>query len=421
MVSVGTRGDVQPFVAVAQRLTARGHDVVVASHREHEPFVRRHGCVFRDAGASMRSVLESELGRAWIESADSLTRYARTMRAVGDAMWPAQLAAAEAMTEDVDAIVAHPFALHAFHQAEARRLPTVSAALVPFVPSRGVAPLFFPRLPAWGWLRLLLGNLTTRSVYATVAHHHEPYRATLGLPSARPDPFPKLRAAGVPVLHLYSPSLVPRPADWPADVGVTGFAFLPDDASFVPPAGLERFLADGEPPIYVGFGSMTGKAPVELTATVVDAVRRARVRAVIGRGWGGTDPVEGDDVFVVEDVPHGWLFPRVRAVVHHGGVGTLAAGLRAGRPGVVAAFFGDQPFWGHALAARGAGPRPLLRRQIDAASLAASIGEVLGERRYSERARAVAAELAAEDGAGAAAAFLERHLTRPRPELWRRT
>jgi sterol 3beta-glucosyltransferase len=224
---------------------------------------------------------------------------------------------------------------------------------------------------------------------------------------------------GVPMLALYSEAVFPRPSDWPELAQVTGFCMLPTPSGYVAPPALERFLEAGATPIYVGFGSMTGRDPEELTRTVMDGVRRAGVRAVMVTGWGGlTAADQGDDILLVDDVPHEWLFPRVRAVVHHGGAGTLAAGLYAGKPTLVAPFFGDQPFWGEMAASLGVGPRPMKKRGLDAKRLASAIEALLSTPSYAEAAARVAEHLAGEDGVAKAADAIVDAIARARDDPW---
>jgi sterol 3beta-glucosyltransferase len=326
---------------------------------------------------------------------------------------------ADAFFEGAEAVLMHPFALHAMHHAEARRLPAILVSLIPVVPSRVQAPLFFPRAPAWGWLRSYVTNLSLEKIYQTVAHIHEPHRRALGLGPLGPNIIRTLRRRRIPCVQLYSAHVSPRPPDWEDDVHVTGFCFLPAPSDYVPERGLAQFLAGGEAPIYVGFGSMTGRDPEELAKTAIAAIRRARVRAVLCTGWGGLSRgIGGDDVFVVDDVPHDWLFPRVRSVLHHGGAGTLAAGLRAGRPTGIAAFFADQPFWGEMAARAGVGPRPLPKRSIDANRLGDMIERLVGDESYARAAERMQAALAREDGAGAAAEVIAGHLARASHTFW---
>jgi sterol 3beta-glucosyltransferase len=209
-----------------------------------------------------------------------------------------------------------------------------------------------------------------------------------------------------PVLYGFSPAVVPHPRDWPPGRVVTGYWWPHVAPDWAPPAELAAFLEAGPPPVFVGFGSMTPDRP-DLGRVVTDAVRAAGVRAVVQAGWadltGG-----GDDVLAVGEVPHGWLFPRTAAAVHHAGAGTTAAVLRAGVPGVGLPVAVDQPFWADRAARLGTGPPPVPLARVDAAGLAASITAATTVSAYRRRAERVAARIRAEDGPGAAVAAVER-------------
>src|SRR5690606_27676135 len=192
---------------------------------------------------------------------------------------------------------------------------------------------------------------------------------------------PHLRAQGEPHLFGYSRHLVAKPADWGPAHHVTGYWFLEPAEGLA--ADLEDFISSGEPPVYVGFGS-GGTADGWRTAEiVVEATRRAGLRAVMSRGWGGLSLGELDDrVFVVDETPHGLLFPKMSAVVHHGGAGTTGAALRAGVPQVVVPFLADQAFWGSRVASVGAGPSPIPQRRLSVETLELALREVTGDASY---------------------------------------
>lgn len=201
--------------------------------------------------------------------------------------------------------------------------------------------------------------------------------------------------------YLWSQSLIAKPIDWGSHIKITGFSFLALADSYTPPPDLVAFLDKGPPPIYIGFGSIVVDDPQGLTQMIFEAVKTARVRAIVSKGWGG---VGGNDMHVPENIyligscPHDWLFKRVSAVVHHGGAGTTAAGIAAGRPTVVVPFFGDQPFWGQMLARAGAGPMPIPFKDMTAESLAESIEFAL-KPEVQKAAQKMSQQIAQENGA----------------------
>ncbi len=225
-----------------------------------------------------------------------------------------------------------------------------------------------------------LGMRGTEVIFGRVMDR---FRADLGLPRrrGRHDPLRSPDGGPVTVLHAVSPQVLPRPGDWPDTASVTGYWFLHDTEAEIGalPPDLECFLDAGEPPVFVGFGSMSGPDPAATTRTVLDAVAQTGRRAVLATGWGGLAPGEvPGSVFVAAEVPHHLVLPRTSVVVHHGGAGTTAAAVAAGRPQVVCPFVADQPFWGRRMAQLGVAPSPVPQRRLTAAKLAEAIGHAAG-------------------------------------------
>jgi UDP:flavonoid glycosyltransferase YjiC (YdhE family) len=286
----------------------------------------------------------------------------------------------------------------------------IAEALIHFQPSRATRAFPHPLMRhAFGANRLSFG-VVDHLGWQLLRPFVNPWRReVLGLPEL-PLRGPMHRVRDVPVLCCFSAAVVPRPADWPPNVHLTGYWFL-DEPAWAPGTDLAEFLVGGPPPVYVGFGSMMPRDPEEMLRVVRSALCRAGLRGVMNGGaWRetGTPANSGDDaLLLVEDVPHSWLFPHMAAVVHHGGAGTTAAGLRAGTPTVTCPFFGDQLFWGERVAALGAGPPPLPVGRLDAGTLAARLSAAVGDPVVRRRAALVGRRIRAEDGVGHACAILE--------------
>ena len=237
---------------------------------------------------------------------------------------------------------------------------------------------------------------------------------TLGL-----EPLSTLWAPGqlfrmkVPYTYLWSPSLVPKPPDWGPEIDITGFVFLDLASSFKPPESLVKFLDDGEPPVYIGFGSIVVDDADKFTKLIFEAVKKAGVRALVSKGWGklGDEDYTPENVYMLENTPHDWLFPRVSAVVHHGGAGSTAIGLKCGKPTLIVPFFGDQPFWGAMVAKSGAGAEPIPYKKLTSDKLAAGI-----ERLLTPEVQRMAEKIAkniADEGDGALNAVKSFHRSLP--------
>jgi len=237
---------------------------------------------------------------------------------------------------------------------------------------------------------------------------------TLGL-----EPVSTLWAPGqlyrlkVPYTYLWSPGLVPKPEDWGPEIDIAGFVFLDLASSFKPPEELVKFLDAGEPPVYIGFGSIVVDDPDKFTNMIFEAVEKAGVRALVSKGWGGLgdDDNTPDNIYMLDNTPHDWLFPKVSAVVHHGGAGTTAIGLKCGKPTMIVPFFGDQQFWGAMIGEAGAGAKPVPYKSLTADKLAEGIRQCLTDEANKE-AKKIAESIEAEgDGAKNAVTSFHRSLT----------
>ena len=421
---VGSRGDVQPFIPIARRLAER-HRVRVATHREFRPMVEQAGLEFYPLEGNPHqlmeyivktggSILPTRVDQIWEDVPKKRAMIAEILESTWRACTEADPDRPEAQPFRADTIVANPPSYGHIHCAEALHIPLHMIFTMPWTatcafphPFANIDPgahrpveSFF----SYGIVDLL--------VWAGIGDLVDAFRArTLGLPPvALTDGAALLDDHEVPFTYLWPESLVPKPAEWGPHIELANFIHHAQAQAYEPPPALLDFLAAGEAPIYVGFGSVVAEDPATLTRTVFRALEKAGARGVVSRGWahlGGEAPPP--NVYLIDDCPHDWLFPRCRAVCHHGGAGTTAAGLRAGLPTVIVPFFGDQFFWGRIVADAGAGPEPIPIRRLDIEHLTAAF-DACRRPQIRDRATELGALLRASDGAELAARSVERHL-----------
>jgi len=396
IVTAGSRGDVAPFTGLGLRLQQAGHQVALAAHGRFADLVRGCGLEHRTLPGDPVELTRARTAAPSPEAAQSV--FAAFLDELGDGV-----VAAVAAGTDLVLTAFGPAPLCRL-AAERFGIPSMGVYLAPGVPTREFPP---PGWPGSGEAspeeNLAAGREVLARSGALYADVLRRLRTELGLPCTAGEPVPP---DDWPICHGYSPAVVPRPADWPAATHVTGYWWPAPSQGWRPAAELVDFLEAGPPPVFIGFGSMT-PSDERLTDVVAAAVERAGVRAVVQAGWAGLGPA-GDDILLVGDLPHEWLFGRVAAVVHHAGAGTTAAGLRAGVPAVPVPVLVDQPFWAERLHRLGVAPRPLPMAELTAETLADALRSCLERPAHRDRAAELAHRIGAEDGAGAVLELVDR-------------
>ncbi|MGE0040888.1 MAG: glycosyltransferase [Vicinamibacterales bacterium] len=408
IVAIGPRGDIQPMIALGAGLRRAGATVRVATHAGFAPVVAAHGL---DA-----AIVQGDAGRffggaAGVAARERLADGARFRRFFDDYLslfYEKLLDEVAAACAGADLVVCWPWTRFATSLAEGLGVPVAIACTYPVMhlPTAAFANPYQAPSTADGHRRTW--RLALPALQAGDAALNRWRQRTLGLPAVgwRED---LRRLRRLPHLLAYSEAVLPRPADWPAGVHVTGYWFLDEAAGYEPPPALARFLDAGAPPVVVGFSSQVSRDPAALTRAVVEAVERSGLRAILLAGFGGIRDAEpAPNLMVAEAVPHDWLFARASAVAHHGGSGTTGAALRAGLPGFAVPFGYDQPLWGERLRALGVGPAPIPARDLTGNRLAAALREVTGEPAMRARAQAIGERIRREDGVRTAVGILER-------------
>ena len=412
-ITIGSRGDVQPYIALGLGLQKEGHPVRLIATQDFETQVKSHGLEFWPIRGNSQESIE---GKEWREVSEKgniiiimnqLIKHA--LRSAIEWMEDARIAC-----QGMDLLITGSVGLSiAISLAEKYHLPLLQAHLIPITPTKTFPSLLVPQtLPNLGGAFNLISNRLTQQmmIQASRPMLNQARQKVLGLPRASLfDPTPACISKNFPTLYGFSPSVIPAPTDWSAENHVTGYWFLDAVDDWTPPSTLLKFLQAGPPPIYIGFGSMSSRNPQETADLVIEAVKKTNQRALLFSGWGGLHKEDlPDSILMLDSTPHDWLFPRVSAVVHHGGAGTTAAGLRAGVPSIVIPFLIDQPFWGKRVYDLGVGPAPIPRSKLPVDKLAQAIQETVTNAAMRQRATDLGAKIQAEDGIANAVEIIQQ-------------
>ena len=410
ILTYGSRGDVQPFVALAVGLQQRGHEVKLAApHRFADladsynvPFVPLPG----DPEVISKSINDAGMNAMRVIS--SVREYVYDIA-------PQVSRSAFQACEGADLLVhSFLFTVGAHSWAREHNIPDVSVQGFPiFAPTHAFPSVIMPHLSP-GWFSYLSHWILMQAFW---------YGGNMGYASARranPDvsyprklywPFDDdpLRTPS-PLLFAWSPSILPPPDNWDANIHVTGCLFLNAGPSFAPSVELQTFLDAGAPPVCISFGSMIHRDAERVDHIIREALAKTRQRGVVLSGWSKVEHRTSDHIYYCDAVPHDWLLPLCRMVIHHGGAGTTAAGLRAGIPTIVVPFTADQPFWGKRIHALGAGPKPIYVKDLSVDKLVRAIAEAENES-IRKCAQTLGQKIRSEDGVKSAVSLIESHVS----------
>lgn len=436
LLTVGSQGDVQPFVALAARLRDGGHEAVLAAPAVYGALAAVRDVPFVPLGLDMEQVGAAVHGKHGLRH---MLAFTRAMGRRAGAVLPALTSLAR-QAVPADVVVHHPLVPLGQHLAEFLDVPAIVASPIPvLVPTGDFLSPAWPcqaRLPkvfnraSYPVTRYLSGAWCRREIdawrwddlaLAPRQGHHDPLVSHSGRPVA--------------VLHSFSAHVVRQPADWPDTAHITGYWFAASPGqppgqppgrlagqspghegggTWAPPRRLAEFLDAGEPPVYLGFGSMPAEDPAVLAAAIVTATTRTGIRFIVYslspelRRALAAAAAPADQVLTIRQTPHDWLFPRIAAVVHHGGAGTTGAAVAAGRPQVIWPFGIDQHFWAGRMADLGVAVPARPVRELTGETLAQAVDRATNDDALNRRAIELAHRVAAEDGTGTAVAHLER-------------
>lgn len=416
-LTIGSRGDVQPYIALGLQLKKDGHKVVIVTHLEFKEWVEGYGIEHREAGGDPTALMKLSQEHKMFSPGffkESLGSFRQWLDNLLLDSWQA--------CKDADVLIESPSAMAGIHIAEALKIPYFRAFTMPWTRTSAYPQAFlvptFEMGPSFNYATyVLFDNIMWK---ATAPQINRWRKKHLNL---KPTDLSTLSITNVPFLYNFSPSVVPKPLDWHDDVIVTGYWNLEDsDRDWVPPAALEEFIVraneKGRPLVYIGFGSIVVPQPDEMTRSIIKAVEKANVCAIIAKGWssrGGDPAKEGQNItfpescYGIDKIPHAWLFPRVRAALHHGGAGTVGASLRAGIPTLIKPWFGDQFFWSIRVSKLGVGLKVPSLRSDDVAS---ALIKATSDRLMIEKAARIGERIRSENGVATAVSAISYNISR---------
>lgn len=385
ITTLGTRGDLQPYIALGLGLKQAGYDVLLISSKNEKAFATGFGLAYHALNVDIQKIMEGEVAQKMAKG-DNPVRFIlshlqgsvtlkQMMVAVQEEVWEA--------CRGADAIIYHPGMPNGYFIGRELGIPSIMASPFPVTPTKDYPSILFYSGPRLGRLyNALTHAIFERAFWAITKSAVKAFWSGKSKPNVvGTSPPTQLQvSSGMPVVYGYSEQFFRRPAEWPANVQVTGHWSVPNDANWTPPDDLVAFINAGPPPVYVGFGSMKDASTANETLDIVsEAIKQVNQRAVVALGWNtlhGAVP-SPNHLFLVESAPHAWLFPRMAAVVHHGGAGTTAAGLMAGKPTIIIPHSADQPAWGKRVYELGVGSKPIPKKKLSVNALVAALQTAL--------------------------------------------
>jgi len=383
---------------------ARGHSVKLAAPSRFKVLVEGYGIRFAPLAGE-----PEELSRRLNDAGHNFIKMVREMMDHAIEIGADIMRQTGSACRDADLII-HTFshAVGAHTLAREMNIPDVHIQGFPmFTPTGDYPNVTMPDLQL-RMLNYLTHSISNKITWWTSSFGYEQVRRRAGLPKRKlyfpfdKDPF----RPPTPILCAWSPSILPPSSDWTPNIYVTGYFFFDNTGSYQPPAELQKFLEAGDPPVCVSFGSMVNRDAEKINVIVRKALIKTNNRGIILSGWSDLKNQTSKDLFYLDAVPHDWLLPRCKMIIHHGGAGTTSAGLRAGIPHVVIPFTADQPFWGRRVYAIGSGPKPILVKRLSVVNLTHAITEA-DDPVIRKRVQVIGQKVRSEDGVGSAVDLIE--------------
>ena len=381
ITTVGTRGDLQPFIALGLGLKDAGHEVLIVSSKNEEGFVKNYGLDFFSLNVDIQKLMDGDEVQEMSKGNNPykfIVSHLKGSKKLKQLMIDTQTEIWTAC-QSSDIIIFHPGMPLGFFIAQEKKRISVMANPFPVISTKDYPAILFYTSPRFGEIYNKITHKIFEKLFwslsksAVVKFWNKSVKTKMNFSIS---PIRQQIDSGMPVINGYSNLFFHQPEDWNYNIHTTGSWFIDNEPNFVPPTELTNFIDNGEQPIYIGFGSMKD---IESFKTTLDVIKKAldqtKQRAVVGLGWSKLPSNESipNNIFLIESISHTWLFPKMKTVIHHGGAGTTAAGLRAGKPTIIIPHNADQPAWGQRVFELGVGSKPIKKTKLTAENLASAI------------------------------------------------
>jgi len=410
IAALGSRGDVQPFLNIGIGLSEKGHDVRIAASESFMELVKEHGLDFISIRGDFKKMLSSPEGRKFLKSKNPITFVSRIKKLSKELIQTMQDDIFDAL-DGADACVFSYLCGPVLDVAEKTGIPCFLGLVNPILKTGDHPHLAVTlknlgsRLNKWTYD---LFTIFMWIAFGSICNNWRKRR--LGLPKA--PILQRFEKQGIPILAAYSSYVVPKPADWPVQACVTGYWFPKVRDDWQAPRELENFLASGPTPVCITFGSMIDSEIDQITKLVKNTLKNEKLRGIFLEGWSGMGKTESEsnDFYYLESIPYNWLFPKVAAVIQHGGAGTLAATLEAGVPSIVVPFAADQPFWAQQVYKLGVAPKPIRRRALNEKRLSSALRIAINDKYLRKKAYELGCSIRGENGVAVAIDIIHQYL-----------
>lgn len=409
-LTLGSRGDVQPYVALAKKLIENGNEALVCTGASFKRFIEENSVGFHEATADLMVILDSEEGKKVFNG--GRFNIFNMLKFSKEVITPAFRKSMDDFLEaskGSDIIIYHPKALGAVDIAQHMNIPCICLPPVPIMYPITEFPNF--AISADKSFGPFLNKLTYKATSLGEASYMKSIndfrKSSLNLPKRKAGEIAfKVNETNIPIIYPISPFLFNEIESWKDRVFLSGFFFL-DIGETKLDNELENFIESGNPPIVVSFSSMPLKAPALFKEKLLKALKETDNRAVILTGTSGMTFENDDNIYAVEKAPHRLIFKKAKGIIHHGGVGTMSEALLSGVPQLIMPFTTDQPFWAHRLYSKGYAIKPLREKNLEVSAFIKALKEMENEK-YIRNAINIKRIIESEDGLANAAKYVEK-------------